>query len=589
MQQSILRHVIWLLIAVSTAEAVSPQVQFHPVAALERGMRGIGMTVFQGTAIDTFGVEILGVAQNGLGPKRDLILARLSGGPLEETGIIAGMSGSPVYIDGRLVGAVAYGWAFSKAPICGITPIGEMLEVMARPLEPGPKMATPRTDAHGTGMTQVSNTAIFTTAGLHAEHLAPLATPVSLSGLTPAAAAHVGEVLAPYGLAVQTAPGGTSADSTKGLEPGGAMGVQFISGDMSATGIGTVTYVEDNRVVAFGHRLGLAGAIEMPMTGVFIHEVIPNQVFSFKLGAATQRVGTVRQDRAAAIAGLVGSAPAMLPVTVSVSSPQQTRRFFFELLRHRELTSRLAGAVLIGSLEAAEKLAGDATLDLAGTVLLAGGEQLRWSQVFGGPGAILRAARTAAVPLELLTRSEVADVELDSVHFAVKVREQVQTATIDRLRVPEAKLRSGQPFQLEVILQPYRGDRERVRFEMEVPAGLTPGPMRLRVGGGEASRGWEQKRRPDAIKPRNLLQLLRELEVVERNDDLVVELYRDDASVSVDGRELPGLPPSVRRVFGDASSSGYVGPVFGRVLKREVRRTNYVLQGDQKLELEVIR
>ena len=587
MQQSLLRHAICLLLAAYAVAGASPQ-QFHPAAALERGMRGMGKTVFHGTAIDTFGVEILGVARNGLGPQRDLILARLSGGPLAETGIIAGMSGSPVYVDGRLVGAVAYGWAFSKAPICGITPIAEMLEVMARPLQPRSGPMTSPMDVPGPGTTQGFDAAIFTTAGLHAEHLAPLATPVSLSGLTPTAAARVGEVLAPYGLAVQTAPGGTSADSVYLPEPGSALGVQFIAGDMSATGIGTVTYVEGNRVVAFGHRLGLAGAIEMPMTSAFIHQIIPNQVVSFKLGAAAQRIGAVRQDRAAAIAGLLGSAPAVLPVTVSVSSPRQTRRFSFELLRHRELTSGLAGAVLIGSMEAAEKLAGDATLDLTGTVLLAGGEQLSWSQVFGGPGAILRAARRAVAPLGRLTRSEVADVELDSVHFAVELREKVQTATIEGLRAPAAALRAGQTFQLEVLLRPYRGDRERVRFEMEVPPGLTPGPMRLRVGGGEASRGWEQQRRPDALKPRNLAQLLRELEAVERNDDLVVELYRDDASVSVDGRELPGLPPSIRRVLDHASSSGYVGPVFGRVLRRAVRRTDYVLQGDQKLELEVI-
>ena len=325
------------------------------------------------------------------------------------------------------------------------------------------------------------------------------------------------------------------------------------------------------------------------MTSAFIHDVIPHQIISFKLGAAAQRIGAVRQDRAAAIAGLVGSTPAMLPVAVSVSSPQRTRTFSFELLRHRELTSRLAGAVLIGSLEAAEKLAGDATLDLVGSVRLAGGQQLRFSQVFSGPGALLRAARTAALPLDVLTRTEVANVELDSVHFAVELLEQVQTATIDRLRVPQSKLRPGQVFQIEVILQPYRGERERVRLQMEVPPGLTPGPMQLRVGGGEASRGWEQERRPDALKPRNLSQLLRELEAGERNDDLVAELYRPDASLSVDGRELPGLPPSVRQVLEDASSSGYVGPVFGRVLQRQVRRTSYVLQGDQRLELEVVR
>jgi hypothetical protein len=358
---------------------------------------------------------------------------------------------------------------------------------------------------------------------------------------------------------------------------------------MSATGIGTVTHVEGDRVVAFGHRLGLGGAIEMPMTSVFIHDVIPNQVVSFKLGAAAQRIGAIRQDRAAAIVGLVGSTPAMLPVAVSVSSSQRTRTFAFELLRHRELTSGLAGVVLIGSLEAAEKLAGDATLDLEGFVRLGGGQQLRWSQVFSGPGALLRAARTAVLPLDLLSRTEVADVELDSVHFAVELREQVQTATIDRLRVPEKKLRPGQVFRIEVLLQPYRGDRERVRLEMAVPAGLAPGPIQLRVGGGEASRAWEQERRPDALKPRNLSQLLRELEAGYRNDDLVVELYRPDASLSVDGRELPGLPPSVRQVLDDASSSGYVSPVFGRALKREVRRTRYVLRGAQQVELEVVR
>ena len=586
LQLSVLRLVIWLLVSVCSIEVSATTGPFFPVAEVQRGMRGYGKTVFHGTSVDTFGVEILGIAHQALGPRRDLILARLSGGPLEQTGIIAGMSGSPVYIDERLVGAVAYGWAFATSPICGITPIADMLEVMERPLDSTFGVSSWQ---HPESSKAAEPATIFATAGLQAKHLSPLATPLSLTGMTPIAAGIVGEALEPLGLSLQMTPSGTGRIGNKTrLEPGAALGIQFIAGDMSATGIGTVTHLQEDRIVAFGHRLGFMGTVEMPMTSAFIHEVIPNQIVSFKLGAAGRFVGAIRQDRAAAVVGQIGSVPNMLPVAVEVSSPNRTDSFAFELIRHRDLTAQLAGAVLVGSLEAAEKLSGDATLDLQGSLRLDGGERLQWNQIFSGPGALLATARAAATPLRVLNQTDVADARVDSLRLVVALQEQIQTASVDRIRVLDAELRPGQEFRLEVVLQPFRGARQLLRLKSQIPKTLPSGQVLLRVGGGQASNQWERDRRPDLLNPRNLSQLLHELGSEERNDHLVVELYRVAPSLSINGRELPSAPPSMRGVLERANASGYVSPVNGRVLFRKRQLTGYVLQGEQQIELEVV-
>ena len=210
--------------------------EFMAADELSRGMRGVGRTVFQGTSIDSFAVEILGVVHSGLGPRQDLILARLSGGPLAETGIIKGMSGSPVYVEGRLIGAVAYGWTFSKQPICGITPIHQMLRVMERDMGPPPAGSR----AHFPLELDADAAALVREAIPDGElpdavSLEPLATPVWVAGMTPLAGSILGEILRPFGLQVMAAPGGREEIGAEPLlEPGSPLGVQLISGDLSA-------------------------------------------------------------------------------------------------------------------------------------------------------------------------------------------------------------------------------------------------------------------------------------------------------------------------------------------------------------------
>ena len=309
--------ILLVLLSLSLVAGRLQASHFMAVEELHRGMRGVGRTVFQGVQIDTFAVEILGVVQGGLGARQDLILARLSGGPVRVTGLIRGMSGSPVYVEGRLIGAVAYGWSFSKDPVCGITPIHQMLAIMERELAPGHQRggATTRIelDPAAAALVRQSGSPGEWTGPIALE---PLGTPVWISGMSPAASSVLREILLPLGLHMVEAPGGQALVDAGTLEPGASLGVQLISGDMSATGIGTLTYVDGQHLLGFGHPLMLLGTTDMPMTSAYIHDILPSQALSFKIGAASLPIGAIRQDRALGIVGIMGQIPSMLPVRV---------------------------------------------------------------------------------------------------------------------------------------------------------------------------------------------------------------------------------------------------------------------------------
>ncbi|MEW6749913.1 MAG: hypothetical protein AB1505_02930 [Candidatus Latescibacterota bacterium] len=561
---------------------------FMPVTELRRGMRGTGRTVFQGSRIDTFSVELLGVVERSLGPRRDLIVARLSGGPLADTGVIRGMSGSPVYVAGRLVGAVAYGWTFSSVPICGITPIRDMLDVMDRGVDvaaPGGRIPGPvELGPEGAALLQSHLSAGDAGSALA---LQPLATPVWVSGLSGAGAALLRQSLHPYGLEVLEAPGGQLSVPGPPLEPGAPLGVQLISGDVSATGVGTVTYVQGNRVLAFGHPLLLAGATDMPMTGAYIHDIVPNQVSSFKLGAATLPVGAVRQDRAAAIAGMLGHAPAMLPVTVDLASGERSTPYRFGVVRHRDLLPALTRAVLMGVLEASEKLFGDATLEVHVAMRLGDGRLLAREHVHSGPLATVEATAEACRPLALLLQSPFQGLSPDSLHVSLGLRERLLAAQVVSLRASASVVEPGDSLGVSVTLQPYDHEPVTQRLALRLPEDLPAGPVELRAGSGTASRLWEEQRRPDAAAPRSARQLVELLAESRRDDQLVVEVFHQEESYVVGGRELPALPPSARTVLAQDASAGHTGPVHGRVLLRQSVPSDYVLSGEQVLQLTV--
>ncbi|MCC7265170.1 MAG: hypothetical protein IT369_21905 [Candidatus Latescibacteria bacterium] len=567
-----------------------PQGQFMQPAELRRGMHGVGRTVFQGTAIDTFGAEILGVLRDYRGPGQNLILARLSGGPLAQTGVIAGMSGSPVYVEGRLIGAVAYAFLpFPKEPICGITPIHDMLGTLERNLDAPARAGSLRFELDARAAAQVS-AALDQPQEASPLTLVPLGTPVWVAGAGPLASQALAKVFGRAGLEILAAPGGLApADAQPELAPGAALGVQLISGDLNATGIGTLTYLDQDRVLAFGHPMMLAGATDMPMTGAYIHQVFASQYLSYKMGAATRPVGAIRQDRQPAIAGVLGPVPRMLPVSVLLRRQGEEHRFRFGVLPHRDLAPGLTQTVLLQALESSEKLEGDATVVAHGRLHLSQGRVLDREQIYSGPQAIWTAAEELTLPLQILSQTPFSDLMPDSLTFELDLSEKVATAQVLGLRVEQPAPRSGQILRVVVTLQPYQQAPVQQKVELPLPADLPPGPLVLRVGGGAASRQWEHLRRPELFQPRDAAQLLELLGRNERDDDLVVELYRPEPSLSLEGRELPALPPSARAVLDQEHSAGRVGLVAGRVLLRRQVHTALVLEGEQSIELNLRR
>ena len=544
---------------------------------LRRGMSGFGLTTFQGTEIDTFQVEILGVLKGALGPRMDMILARLSGGPLEHTGLIRGMSGSPVYIDGRLIGAISYGWYFSKDPIGGITPIAHMLEVATRehptPSQYGKALKLDEETTRLLGVEGVST-------------LAPLGMPIAVAGFSPQGRQVLRDALDAPGIQLLDSPAGQAlSDQEAPIAPGASLAVQLIRGDYSAAAIGTLTWVGDGRFVGFGHPMFLLGATNLPATGAYIHQVIPIQTASFKLGTPTGAMGAVRQDRLPAIAGTLGAVPDMLPVRVALRSAAGNHDFRCEVLRHPELSAALVRSVLFNSLETAEKLFGDATLRVRSHIALADGRTVEREQMYSSGIALLSAVIDAAQPVSVLLNNSFAGLALDSLHFELEIGETLAQARITGLRLSPPEPKAGQRVSLQATLQPYRAEPITERMELNLPAHLEPGPFVVRVGSGVASTSWEAARRPDAFVPRNTSDLLDLLERTGAADELVVEVFRAGPGFTVDGRELPGLPPSALAVLSADRSAGHLGPVQGEVVLRHTLTTDYVLSGEQSLDM----
>jgi SpoIVB peptidase S55 len=572
------------------AAASTAPVPIMSVDQVQRGMRGVGLTVFEGTQIDTFDAEILGVVRTGLGPGRDLILARLAGGPLARTGVARGMSGSPVYVDGQLIGAVAYGWAFSKAPICGITPIEQMLKVLDHPMQPpgGLRAAAPVGILPGTLNAMGIDLGTVAPAG-RPVNMEPLGTPVWLAGVPPAASGALRELLRPLGLHVVSSPGGSSEIAPPPMEPGAALGVQLISGDMSVTSIGTATWVDQHRVVGFGHPMMMLGGTDLPLTGAFIYQIIPSQMFSFKLGSATRALGAMRQDRATAIAGVLGSAAAMVPVRVAVGTPSSRSNYEFKIAQHPELSAGLARAAVLGALESTSRIFGDATVEATSDIRLTDGQSLHTTQVYSGPTALLQAAMGAVAPVGIVQHSTLARLQPESIRIELRLQERRATAQIRSLRVGDGPVHPGQLLQVSISLQPYQLPVQHLLCSLRVPARIPPGTVNLRVGSAPAARGWDQEERPDTFVPRDAAHLLRLLSETYRNDELLVQLYCEGASLSLDGRELPGLPPSARAVLQATASAGRLEPTHGRIIAQARLGTEYVLTGEQSVELTVER
>jgi hypothetical protein len=592
----------------------APPVETLSIDAIEPGMVGEGRTVFAAEEIETFRVTIMGVLRN-YGPNQNMILAKLEGGPLAETGVIAGMSGSPVYIDGKLIGAIAYSFPFSKEPIAGITPIGEMIEATATPISRRrvAKLDFPLTSERleAVAPQRVRPVAIQGTSLSGADRLrpylgqllSPIATPASLNGFLPETFDFAAPLLRALGMepllggamvpTLQSSSGTASPapDPELTLKPGDAVGVGLITGDLDLSATGTVTHVDPltGSVYAFGHPLFNLGPIEYPMTRANVHLVLPNLYSSFKLSSSGPTVGTWLQDRYTAIKGTLRTRPKMIPLTVEVrTSRDQERSYGLRIVNDELFSPVLAYVSLMSILQSTERQFGTQTVKVSAWISMADEKRVHIEDVFADDQPALSASAMAAAPLAFLMTNDFEKVKVESVRVTIEATESLQTARLVRAWLDTDRVSPGGSVPLKLLLRSYRGEDVLKTVDVEIPANVGESKLKLLVADASTMSTLERRETHNRFEPRNLDQLIRALNALRKNNRLYVKLSRPDREGAiVAGEYLSSLPPSVMNVLeADRSSASYI-PITSSTLWEYELVTDYSLSGARVLEITV--
>jgi hypothetical protein len=568
-----------------------------PVEKVTPGMKGYGFSdLGDGRGIQRFEVEMIGVLKR-FAPKQDLILAKVSGAGLEHTGIIAGMSGSPIYVDGKLVGALAYGWPFSKDPICGITPIQSMLDIRHAP----PAPPVPIAGSAGSAADLVSTFAGRRFAGALDALLAPLQRsaasgslaalpiPVSFTGapagggwLFDRVAAAAGWVAAPAGSSGAAGVGGKDA----GVRPGSPISTVLLSGDMLLAATGTVTWVDGDSLLAFGHPFLSMGPIEMPMARADVLTVLPSVYRSFKFSDTGAVIGSVTQDRSTGILGTFGTRAAMVPITVRISSdegPAQT--FRFEAVHNSMLTPVLAAIAIDNVLTTIEKRSGERTL-VWKSAIKTPGRDVRWDTVFSGLQAREEAVTSLALLANYLMANEFRDLSILGVDVDIQHSDRLQSGRIVNVEAGKERFRAGERVPIRVDVVDFRGGSRRVTLDLDVPKDTPPGPLTVFVGDGNAATAYDLALYP--ADPQSLDQVLDFLARMRPPNSLNLIAYRRASGAVVAGEPLAALPPSVAALLRDRGPGDATPDLsYLRLQSRSIEQP-VPIRGSVQLNLEVL-
>lgn len=579
--------VVTLLVATVAVLPTTGRSAHFPVADVTPGMTGEGVTRLEGGRRVTFKAHLLGVLDNVIGPRRQVILARLEGANLEHTGVIAGMSGSPVYVDGRLLGAVAYSMGqFSKEPIAGITPIGEMLDATA----PGAPSATRsvaalpfdlalspealvtewrrtlRFDgAFRANDTQAASLGMPLSGGGGLE-LTPIATPLTMGGFSPEASSWMRDLFVDAGFAPVSGQAGQAAGastSNEPLQPGDAVGVSLVSGDLALGATGTVTHVDGPRVLAFGHPFFNLGPTRMPMTRADVITVVPSLLNSIKLASLGATIGVMNQDRATAIGGTLGPAPRTIPLRVSHDTGSGAARTFTLNVADDQLFTPLLVFVSVANvLQSYQRELGVATIQVSGSARI-GDAVLRFDDVYTGDSALVNASSSLAAPLSAILRSDLGAATIDGVDIAFRTDEQARTSRLGQTWLGNPRPRAGAAVRLHVETRTFRSGAVVHTLDVPVPAHAAGTPLQIRIVDGGALAQQEGRRRT-LEQARSIPELVSLLNGSRRGDRWYVQLVRAARGTVVGGRDMPALPGTVLTVLdGTAPSTTLDQEVLG--------------------------
>ncbi|MGI8566714.1 MAG: SpoIVB peptidase S55 domain-containing protein [Pyrinomonadaceae bacterium] len=591
-------------------------VQFLPLEEVRVGQKGIARTVFSGTEPQDFGVEILGVVPGYPSPRQSMIIARLSGEQVQRTSVFAGMSGSPVYIDGKLVGAIAFSFPFSKEPIAGITPIKQMIgmfergaagdSVRASGSQRAPRQVSyaqlastewkpewPKTNANGTTFIApvAANSPL---AALLGQQFAPIATPVVFSGISPEALAQFTGQLQSGGLLPVSGVGGAAPITglapvnEKTLAPGTSVSVQLVRGDYSIAAAGTVTHRDGEKIYAFGHPFLSLGSADMPMTESSVVTVIPSTLNSFKLSVPGQMVGAISQDRATGIFGQLKRAPRMIPVTINLrTSRDRTEKFTYEVANDEFLTPLLLNLTIFSTISSSERSLGDSTISIRGQINVKGQKPISLERRFSAQNAGMMAAGSVASPVAALLSSGFDGVELGAITLDITSTDARMAGTLDRIALDRTEVRSGETVEVQAYVRTDSGKQFVQRIPVEIPVDVPLGQLVLFVGDGGTL---QQATAAMNFVPQDLGQLVGAINKIKKNDRLYVKLFRITSGAVIGTDEMPNLPPSfVATLNSERSSGGFTPTVLSPIDEKELPPAEFVISGQQLIGINVVR
>jgi hypothetical protein len=582
-----------LALALTLPGVAHAAVRVYPIDEIRPGLKVQAHTVFEGTAVDSFPLEVLGVAREGRATG-DLILARATDPRLDHMGIVAGMSGSPVYAaDGRLLGALAYGWGFSKDPICGIEPAQDMVRIWSLPDQPPPG------DFDGGGSTPAAAGAKSGSSSLPS-----LRTPLAVSGLTPEAlkllqpwADDHGFMLTPGGAtgpATMSAGGGAAQGHGKRprLEPGDAVAVDVLRGDAGLSAIGTVTAVDGDKILAFGHPFFFNGPTRLPISTAEITAVLPSLESSFKIGHPVTAVGTLTQDRRAGIAGVLGEPPPMLPVTVRVSGLGATAdTFHYEAARQRQLVPTALQVATVNSMLSRGGLPSEGTLrwKLTARFRAPGGaaRTLAMDDLSTG-GEAMSAVNDMITPVSDLLDNSWTPVDVEQLDYDIQIEPRAEALTVKSVQLDRPRARPGETVRATVELESYRGGTETQTLSFRVPDTMPAQMLVLYIGGGNDWARFDANAAPGRYGAHSLDELVDRLQKWPRSSCLYLAAYGANREVTIRGRDYPDLPKSTQVVLTQPDVKDLTSR-WGRasLLTQSSREMDRYVSGGAAVQLEV--
>ena len=571
-----------------------------PVDQIHTGMRGVAYTVFEGVKPEPMEVEVLGVLHNVNGPKGDIILVRLHGAKPEYTGVVAGMSGSPVYFDGKLAGALAFRIGeFSKEPIAGVTPIADMLEINAldkSPAEeeaatkPAVSNAAGKTSGPGLG----SSLSSLSSGGTQdfSNYLKPIETPLVFNGFSEDAVRQFAPQFASAGIIPVMGAGSASEEKQpEPLERGSAVSAILVRGDMDIAATCTVTYIDPQRLLACGHPLLQFGSVDLPMDKATVLATLPSPLNAFKIVNTTEQAGVFVQDRHTGILGVFNKQPDMIPVTLSIHSAAGDKQFHYEVLNNPKLSPVAIMATVYNALHGVNEYGEEITYRLNGSISVNGFPEVGLKNMFvpaeNGQPAAMAAALSLGERFTKIYDNPYNAPAVKSVKLDFELVRERRLARLESARTDVTEARPGDQIIVETVLAPYRGDRVVRQIPVKIPTSASKGPLRILVSDGD-TLDRVGRTNPAFGRRLDLASTIALLNKEHANNRLYVSLLEADPEARVADKVMPTLPLSVMNVMeGMRGNQEMIVSGESNVDETATPSLDYVVTGAQLLTVTV--